>query len=632
MANYSIVVDTSNFKPFDLNAPLSVLRDYRDAYYRYEDALNKIAEENGMYQLPIPDGDNAQQQAIYDQYAKYNNDFKEISADFAKGMNWRNAQLVRDINRRYGLEAKPIKQAVENYNKFMENKNNIRANKDARFGKDPSIYDFVGGKVPQLQVKDAKDIQTGAAAIMKGLSSIIKDDPKVRQSIMEGYDLYMSGGLNQDNAKALVQALNDYNERTNYKHNSAVQNYMDALNRYYDSLGVQDWDESEKRKVWNDVVVGAMSAMPEREEKLYEKLDLKRAGEKASIAATYENIAASKQDRYHKAQLFPYQRTALMLENQGKALGNQKSALELKYAREDRPYTVKARNLNYDISKLEHDEKLYDFNQKKERVQNIDLYNKVGGKRWYFGDPRNSRVTEGQRMILNHKNPNYDVVVGNDSFRFTGTRGKWVRQDGQIFTEQQLVGLIGVADGKSKKAEYKYNDYVRAGRTKMIGKNGKSYVETDIPGTVMGIDNNFYSTAILNQAPSKSSSQNRKRYTAPGAKDPITADFGNKQVTLYNLPTKKTTGSGIDKKEVSVDNYKIAIEDSDGTVRVHDIGSITPDQYQSLSVDVHNLAEKIKRGDKQYTDKEQRLLTLLGIYYKLPGDDISYDIDGSSVR
>jgi len=51
-----------------------------------------------------------------------------------------------------------------------------------------------------------------------------------------------------------------------------------------------------------------------------------------------------------------------MLENQGKALGNQKSALELKYAREDRPYTVKARNLNYDISKLEHDEKLYDFN------------------------------------------------------------------------------------------------------------------------------------------------------------------------------------------------------------------------------------------------------------------------------
>jgi len=28
---------------------------------------------------------------------------------------------------------------------------------------------------------------------------------------------------------------------------------------------------------------------------------------------------------------------------------------------------------------------------------------------------------------------------------------------------------------------------------------------------------------------------------------------------------------------VSVDNYKIAIEDSDGTVKVHDIGSITPD-------------------------------------------------------
>jgi hypothetical protein len=37
MPNFNLVIDTSNFKPFDINPALQVLQDYRDAYYRLED-------------------------------------------------------------------------------------------------------------------------------------------------------------------------------------------------------------------------------------------------------------------------------------------------------------------------------------------------------------------------------------------------------------------------------------------------------------------------------------------------------------------------------------------------------------------------------------------------------------------
>ena len=63
MSNYNLVIDTSNFKPFDIGPALQVLHDYRDAYYKYEDQMNKIAEEKGQYILP----DTPENQEYYGQ-------------------------------------------------------------------------------------------------------------------------------------------------------------------------------------------------------------------------------------------------------------------------------------------------------------------------------------------------------------------------------------------------------------------------------------------------------------------------------------------------------------------------------------------------------------------------------------
>jgi len=52
MPNYNLVIDTSNFKPYDYSNALALLREIRDANYRTEEIANKIQEERGKYLLP----------------------------------------------------------------------------------------------------------------------------------------------------------------------------------------------------------------------------------------------------------------------------------------------------------------------------------------------------------------------------------------------------------------------------------------------------------------------------------------------------------------------------------------------------------------------------------------------------
>ena len=97
MANYNLVIDTSNFKPFDISPALQVLHDYRDAYQRLEEQLNKIAEEKGQYILPDTP-ETAKYKGVMD---RYNSDYASVVDDFSKGMNLNNRAAVMNIRKRY---------------------------------------------------------------------------------------------------------------------------------------------------------------------------------------------------------------------------------------------------------------------------------------------------------------------------------------------------------------------------------------------------------------------------------------------------------------------------------------------------------------------------------------------------
>ena len=312
MANYSIVVDTSNFKPFDIATPLTVLRDYRDAYYRYEDALNKIAEENGQFVLPEPDENNAQQKSIFDTYNKYNDDFRRISDDFSKGMNWENAQWVRSINRRYGNEVKPIKQAVQDFNTWQDNMNNIRTQVGGSAiidNNNLTVYDFYGGKKPKLKFADGNKIAKKASDYVKSYLEGTQAPPKPVQSTMEGYFELVSGGISPEKAAEIQNAKY---EAINGNYNGSMKDLLLGLKDIVDK-DTEGFSLNSKQRAFGYAVQGAMSGVPKMEVQYMQNLDLDRDSKRLSMAAT-------RQQMHNDALMEPLKRQYQQLVNQEKAL------------------------------------------------------------------------------------------------------------------------------------------------------------------------------------------------------------------------------------------------------------------------------------------------------------------------
>lgn len=289
MANYSIVVDTSNFKPFDIATPLTVLRDYRDAYYRYEDALNKIAEENGQFVLPEPDENNAQQKSIFDTYNKYNDDFRRVSDDFSKGMNWENAQWVRSINRRYGSEVKPIKQAVQDFNTWQDNMNNIRTQVggSAIIDNDNlTVYDFYGGKKPKLKFANGDKIAEKAQKYFSGYLEATKESPVPVKSAMEGYFELVSGGISPEKA-AEIQNAKYENLTGNY--DGSMKDLLLGLKDIVDR-DTEGFSLPSKKKAFGYAIQGAISGIPKKEIAYQKDLSTDLAQQRLSMEETKQRM------------------------------------------------------------------------------------------------------------------------------------------------------------------------------------------------------------------------------------------------------------------------------------------------------------------------------------------------------
>lgn len=251
MPNFNLVIDTSNFKPFDINPALQVLHDYRDAYYRLEDQINKIAEEKGEYVLP----ESSKYRGVMD---RYNSDFNSAVQDFTQGMNLRNASAIRNLRRRYSSEITPIRTMVENYNKYNDKLTALGP--DAIVGATYGVDDFYGGVNPQIDYRSAKQVELDATKYFSGINSALTQDPEFK-SILGGqyFQQVQRGGL--DSGAALQAALVEYNNRTNGRHSEAVQNLLDHMQNVMDAQGVESFSDEAKQRVWNRVAAGLINSI-----------------------------------------------------------------------------------------------------------------------------------------------------------------------------------------------------------------------------------------------------------------------------------------------------------------------------------------------------------------------------------
>lgn len=202
MANYNIVVDTSNFKPMDISMGWKVLEANKDTYEKLSDKLEKIAEENGEFQLPEGTmyGDIDLSQKVKD----LQNEIATTAYDINNNMSARTRGKAQQFFMRYKKEMTPIKKMVTAYNQEVDKLNALRAQDSSTIVLNPPrLESFYGGVKPSATqtisgASLAKDIATSIGATLKsqaqklgisstGIEGVLK---AIKESKLSAEDLY----------------------------------------------------------------------------------------------------------------------------------------------------------------------------------------------------------------------------------------------------------------------------------------------------------------------------------------------------------------------------------------------------------------------------------------------------------
>ena len=248
MANYNLVVDTSNFKPYDIGPALQILHDYRDAYYKLEDQLNKIAEEKGQYTLP-------EGTKYRDTMDRYNQDFAAVVDDFNKGMNLNNRAAIAKMRQRYLEDITPINRAAAAYNKYQDKLTALGP--DAIIGNRSTFDDFYGGLNPEIEYRSAKEIQRTAAGVMQGLDNALMRAPEKAGDIAKQYFILRQQGLDGGQALSTILKHNPMDQQTAGGASQLVQ----ALDSVYDTFNKESFSNDAKSKIWENTVLGAIQGI-----------------------------------------------------------------------------------------------------------------------------------------------------------------------------------------------------------------------------------------------------------------------------------------------------------------------------------------------------------------------------------
>lgn len=235
-----------NYTEFD---PLKELVPLIASYNKEYDAIqDKIDTTSGdLFSLVLPE--ESKYNTVLN---KYKEDLKSASDDFSKGMNSQNAAILRSLFSRGKTEITPIRQAVDAYNKYIEERN--AAGPDIIYDKKYTLDDFYGGLKPEYQRQSEKGITTTSTAYFKGLGNFINNGnpefSKIKEAV--GYLLQKNPGL--DPGEALTAALSDY---SNTETSNVIQQHMMRL---AESLGIENYDSEGQKRIWSAIGKGVIGA------------------------------------------------------------------------------------------------------------------------------------------------------------------------------------------------------------------------------------------------------------------------------------------------------------------------------------------------------------------------------------
>lgn len=253
MANYNIVVDTSNFKPMDISMGWKVLEANKDTYEKLSDKLEKIAEENGEFQLPEGTmyGDIDLSQKVKD----LQNEIATTAYDINNNMSARTRGKAQQFFMRYKKEMTPIKKMVTAYNQEVDKLNALRAQDSSTIVLNPPrLESFYGGVKPSATqtisgASLAKDIATSIGATLRsqaqklgisstGIEGVLK---AIKESKLSAEDLY-NISTNPSYANTLGKDTRAIA--------SVIGNIVENIKQSYGYYGITDGQQKNKFQVY----------------------------------------------------------------------------------------------------------------------------------------------------------------------------------------------------------------------------------------------------------------------------------------------------------------------------------------------------------------------------------------------
>lgn len=252
MANYNLVVDTSNFKPYTFDDMVKPMLLYDKAWDEERERAQKYIDQYGNLNLPSDSKAGRDYQDMLQQQQDAMESF------YSGSLRQSLPKMMRAFDLQRGKGAK-LRQAAENYQKYQDKLSAL--GNDAIIGNPLTIDDFYTGKPTAIKSISRKEIVQGAAAYATGLVKGLQSDPQFKQvyngMIAQSWKTPMT---NQDIVDAAMKSYASLSPQ-NAEKVSIAQQYMQ---RYMQSLGVDaqhGFNQDAQAQTWNAVTDGFVSAM-----------------------------------------------------------------------------------------------------------------------------------------------------------------------------------------------------------------------------------------------------------------------------------------------------------------------------------------------------------------------------------
>lgn len=136
--NLNLVIDTSQFKPFDYRMAWEAIDKYNTGYEKQQAVYDKIAQTLGDLASAVEGSTRAKQ--IYDSYQQQ---FNTAASDFANGMNTRNARELSNLRKIYGTQIRQLERANEAMVKEAERRRAVGSEKNMLYQNIGTLDDWM---------------------------------------------------------------------------------------------------------------------------------------------------------------------------------------------------------------------------------------------------------------------------------------------------------------------------------------------------------------------------------------------------------------------------------------------------------------------------------------------------------